>query len=230
MKRILLKLSGEALGDRAFSHEKTEFLVSEIVEAKQKTDIELAIVLGGGNIWRGRDSEEFGFNPADSDAIGMSATILNAAVFKRSLEKHGVKAKVFCPIEMPLLSTLHSTDKEKKILKKGKIVIFAGGTGAPFFTTDTTAVLRALEIEADAVFKGTKVDGVYSDDPNKNPNATKYDKLSYDEALEKNLKVMDGTAFALAKDKKMPIFVFNAFEKGSITRALLGENEGTWVR
>lgn len=230
MKRILLKLSGEALGLSGFSLENVNFLADEVLEAKKNTDTEIAIVLGGGNIWRGRDSKEFGFFPADSDAVGMGATILNAVVFKRILQKKGQKTRVYSPIEASLLAKKHNPDLEIESLEKGEIILLAGGTGSPFFTTDTTAVLRALEIRADAVFKGTKVSGVFDSDPNKNSDAKKYDSLTFQEALKKNLKVMDATAFALAKENEMPIFVFNAFEKGAILRAVRGEQEGTWVK
>jgi len=227
-KRILLKLSGELLGERAFEAEKVESLAEEI--AKTPANIELALVLGGGNIWRGRDAQHFSFPAAESDHIGMAATILNASVLQKCLQKKGKKVRVFSPLAFPLLSELHSVQKEKEALKKGEIIIFAGGTGAPFFTTDSAAVLRALEIEADLVLKGTKVDGIYSADPTKDPKAQKFEHISYLEALQKNLKIMDGTAFEMAKEHQLPLFVFNALVPGNIQKALQGKSEGSWVR
>ncbi len=229
MKRILLKLSGEALGERAFSSEKTQFLVSEIQQAR-KSDVQIAIVIGGGNIWRGRDSAEFGLASTDSDAIGMTATVLNAAVLKRSLEKSGASVRIFSPYPCMNLTEIHSPDAEISALESGDIVIFAGGTGNPFFTTDSAAVLRALEIRADAVFKGTKVSGVYDSNPEINPDAKKLENLTYSDALHQGLQIMDATAFALAQEKNLPLFIFNAFEKGNISGAIAGSVTGSWVR
>jgi len=229
MKRIVLKLSGEALGEVGFSAEKAQFLVSEIASAQKESDVQIAIVIGGGNIWRGRDSKEFGFPSANSDAIGMGATLLNAAVLKNALSLQGIKSQIFSPHPFSDIAQKHTIEEEITALEAGEIVIFAGGTGAPFFTTDSAAVLRGLEIQADAVFKGTKVSGVYDADPQKNPNAKKFNSISFTEALDKNLKIMDATAFALARENQLPIYVFDAFVKGGISSALCGDNGGTWI-
>lgn len=228
MKRYLLKISGEVFGSQGFDAEKAKSLAQEIKEARKYA--ELAVVLGAGNIWRGRESTAFGFPAAASDAIGMAATLLNAAVLRESLTQIGVPAKVFSPHTFTPFAHAHIIPEEQEFLASGGIVIFAGGTGAPFFTTDSAAVLRALEIEADAVLKGTKVDGVYSDDPEKNPDATRYDVLSYDEALKKDLKIMDATAFALARERSLPLFVFSLFGDQAIEKAAQREARGTWVQ
>ena len=226
MKTFLIKLSGEILGERGFDREKVAFFAREISTIKSA---KIAIVIGGGNLWRGRDATDFGFLPADSDAIGMNATILNAAILRNFLQKIGKKARVFSPFPVDRLSEKYSPDAAKAALKAGEIIFCAGGTGAPFFTTDSAAVLRALEIGADAVLKGTKVDGIFSADPMKNPDATRFSKISFSDALDKNLKIMDATAFALARENKMPIFVFNAFSKNALSDAISGKISGSWV-
>ncbi|QQS59900.1 uridine monophosphate kinase [Candidatus Peregrinibacteria bacterium] len=230
MTRYLLKISGEMLGETGFSSDKVSLLVEEIVLAKKVAGAEIAVVVGGGNIWRGRDSKAFGFSPAKSDRIGMGATVLNAAVLKEMFHSKNILADVFVPHAVPLLGKSHCIEDEIQSLKAGNIVLFAGGTGSPFFTTDSAAIVRALEIQADAVLKGTKVDGVYDEDPEKNPSAKRFDTLSYNDAIQMGLKVMDGTAFSLAREYKMPLFVFDAFQKGAISEAVQGRGRGTWVR
>ena len=227
MKRILLKLSGEVLGESAFDREKVEFFAHEIAKLE---GVEIAVVLGGGNIWRGRDATEFGFFPADSDAVGMAATVLNAAVLRNVLIKNGKSARVFSPFSVDRLSEKYSPDRAKSSLESGEIIFCAGGTGSPFFTTDSAAVLRALELQCDAVFKGTKVAGVFSEDPTKNPDAVYLPEITFSEALDQNLKIMDATAFALARENKMPIFIFDAFEQDALKNAFLGKARGSWVR
>lgn len=229
MKRVILKISGEALGDIGFSPEKSYALVQEIIKAKKNSKIEIAIVIGGGNIWRKRDSEGFAFAGSNSDAIGMGATVLNAAVLRNILVSFGVEASVFSPHPFSDIAQRHSVSDEREALLSGRVVIFAGGTGAPFFTTDSAAVVRALEIQADAVFKGTKVSGVYDSDPKKNPNARRFDSLSFTDALENDLQIMDATAFALARENNLPLFVFDAFAEDGIVNALSGKGAGTWV-
>jgi uridylate kinase len=229
MKRILLKLSGETLGENGFSLEKTKYLASEIKNAKD-IGVQIALVLGGGNIWRGRDNKQFGFFPAHSDAIGMMSTFLNALVLKNILTQMDVPSVIFSPDSFSGLTEKHNIEKEISALKSGKIVMFAGGTGAPFFTTDSAAVLRALEIRADAVLKGTKVNGIYESDPNTNPGAKKFKSLSFSKGIHLGLKVMDMTAFTLAKEHNLPIFVFRALQKNAISSVLTGKGEGTWVK
>ena len=230
MKRILLKISGEMLGENGFSAEKIKKLARQISKIRQKSDIEIAIVFGGGNLWRGRDCENFDFPRAESDKIGMTGTFLNAAIFSRTLENFSIEAKIFALQNFPLLSNQHDIAKEKLELKSGKIIIFAGGTGNPFFSTDSAAVLRALEIEAEAVFKITNVSGVFDCDPKKNKKAKKFDQISFSEAIEKKLKVMDQTAFLLAAEYKLPIFVFSGQKIENISEAIFGKVNGTWVR
>lgn len=231
MKRVVLKLSGEALGENAYSPNAIAEMVQEILSAKRENpQMQIALVLGGGNIWRGRESGGYGFHAADSDAIGMGATILNAGVLSRALQSEGLPSSVFSSHPLYGVAKEHNIQEEISALEKGEIVFLAGGTGAPFFTTDSAAVLRALEIRADAVLKGTKVNGVFESNPETNPEAKKFDTLSFTDALEKNLRIMDATAFALARENDLPIFVFNSFIKGNISAALQEKAEGTWVR
>ena len=229
-KRVLLKLSGEALmGAQTFGveHKACEHIASAIKEVYQ-LGIEIGIVVGGGNIFRGNQAEEFGFARTPADHIGMLATTINGLVLQQSLAAIGVESRV--------MSAMNDAVVEKYIwgqamhcLQRNTLVIFVGGTGNPYFTTDTAAALRASEIQAEILFKATKVDGVYDDDPKKNPNAKKYPELSYSEALIKKLNVMDGAALALCRENKMPIYVFNLFEPGSLKRALCKQEGGTLV-
>lgn len=231
MKRVVIKLSGEALGENAYEPQKIETITQEIVNAKKENPhVEIAIVVGGGNIWRGRESSGYGFHTADSDAIGMGATILNAGVLCRALQVKGQNATVFSSHSLYGVAKKHNIDAEIAALKNGNIVFLAGGTGAPFFTTDSAAVLRALEIRADAVLKGTKVDGVYNKNPEKDADAKKFDEISFSDALTKDLRIMDATAFALARENNLPIFIFHSFQKGNISAALQKKAIGTWVK
>ncbi len=231
MQRVLLKLSGEALGTTGYDQANVNNLAQEIATAYQDHQLELAVLVGGGNIWRGRDFTSFHFDAAYSDMIGMGATVLNSLVLAGALQQTGVGAKVFSALPLSADVHPHNIKAEKVSMQSGEIVIFAGGTGSPFFTTDSAAVLRALEIGADAVLKGTKVDGVYDSDPNKIPTAKRFDALTYDQALAQNLQIMDATAFALARENQLPVCVFNALQAGGIGNALSASSAtGTWVR
>lgn len=230
MTRYLLKLSGEALGESGFDAEKAAFFADEVLGAiAEQPRLQLAVLVGGGNLWRGRDAQAFGFPPAIADQVGIAALLLNAMVLTEMLRAKGAKARAFSPWSFGSAVELHDIAAEQAAMAHGEIVVFAGGTGNPFFTTDTAAVLRGLEIEADAVLKGTKVAGVFDADPQHNPSAQMYDRLGYDEALARDLRVMDGTAFALAREHGLPVFVFDAFTKGNITAALTGRATGTWI-
>ncbi len=231
MQRVLLKLSGEALGKAGFDAVAINILVAEIAEARKICTTELALLIGGGNIWRGRDAGAFAFDAAYADMIGMGATVLNALVLAGALRNANIPTTVFSSLPFSTDVQLHNISTEKKALAANEVIIFAGGTGCPFFTTDSAAVLRALEIGADAVLKGTKVDGVYDADPHKNPLAQKFSHLTFDEALAQELQIMDATAFALARENNLPIYVFDAFRANGIAEALADKNQtGTWVR
>jgi len=231
-QRILLKLSGESLmGKQSYGIDQDQltYYVEEIISAVN-LGTQVGIVIGGGNIFRGVQGEGKGFDRIDGDYMGMLATIMNSLALKSELEKHGKKAIVFSGIEIqPLCSKMHSKTAQY-FMEQGYVAIIAGGTGNPFFTTDSAAALRALEIKADILLKGTRVDGIYTADPEKHPDAVKYDSLTYNEAYEKNLNVMDMTAFTLCKENNMPILVFDVNEKGNLLKVLQGENLGTIVR
>lgn len=230
--RILLKVSGEVLtGERGFGIDPKVIrqIAQEIKEVK-RLGAEIAIVIGGGNIFRGVAASSKGMDPVSADYMGMLATVLNALALQDALEKIGVQTRVQTAIEMRELAEPYIRRKAIRHLEKGRVVIFAGGTGNPYFTTDTTASLRAMEIGAQVILKGTKVDGVYDSDPLKNPKAKKFEELSYLEVLKKQLKVMDATAISLCMDHKIPIIVFNLRRKGNIKRVLLGEKVGTQVK
>ena len=230
-KRVLLKLSGEALAGKdgyGINAEVLEKLADEIKEIYD-LGVEIAIVVGGGNIFRGIQGKSLKIDKATSDYMGMLATVINALALQNALEKKGIPTRVQSAIEMHQIAEPYIRRKAIRHLEKGRVVIFAAGTGNPFFTTDTAAALRAAEIGADILLKATKVDGIYDKDPNKNSNAKKYEKLSYKEALEKDIKVMDSTAFALCKDENIPILVFSIKEKGNLKKAILGEKVGTYV-
>ena len=229
-KRILLKLSGEALeGQEGFGidFDKAVEVCREIKEVKEKFNTEIAIVVGGGNFWRGRDNTYM--DRTDSDRIGMLATIMNAIVLKNAFKKLNVKAKVQSAIEMNRVVELYTKDKTMDYLKEGNIVIFAGGTNNPFFSTDTGSSLRASEIEADVILKATDVDGVYDKDPNKFDDAKMYKEITYDEVIIQNLKVMDLTAITMCRDNNIPIRVFNK-KRGNLEKVLSGEDIGTTVK
>ncbi len=229
--RILLKLSGEALmGDDAFGINRAtiERIVSE-VKGVAALGVQIGIVIGGGNIFRGVSQGAAGMDRATADYMGMLATVINALALQDALQKAGLTPRVQSAINIEPVVEPYIRGKTMRYLEEGKVVIFAAGTGNPFFTTDTAAALRGREMEADIVLKATKVDGVYTDDPNKNPAATRYDKITFDEAIIKHLKVMDATALALCRDQKLPICVFSIFKTGALKRVVMGEDEGTLV-
>ncbi len=230
--RVLLKLSGEALmGDAGFGIDPAvlDALCAQIKIA-QEANVQIAIVVGGGNIFRGLAASAKGMDRAQADYIGMIATVMNALALQDCLEKHGVFTRVMSAIEMQSVAEPYIRRRAIRHLEKGRAVIFAAGTGNPYFTTDTTAALRALEIGADCIMKATKVDGVYDSDPITNPDAVKFDELPYMEVLNRGLKVMDNTAISLCMDNDLPIIVFNIATDGNIVRALNGEHVGTIVR
>lgn len=231
-KRILLKLSGEILaGDKGYgiSTEKLENIASEIVEVS-KMGVEIAIVVGGGNIFRGISSVSMGIDRATADYVGMLATVMNAVIIQEILEKKGVQTRVLSALEIREIAETYIRRRALRHLEKGRIIIFAAGTGNPFFTTDTAAALRAAEIGADVLLKGTKVDGIYDKDPNIYPSAVKFKQLNFTEAIEKELKILDASAFSLCRDNNIPIIVFNVIEDGNIKRVIEGENIGTLVK
>jgi uridylate kinase len=225
--RILLKVSGEALkGDKEFGYDPDSVsnLVSHISTILNE-GVEVGLVVGAGNIWRGETGKNLGMEPVKADYMGMLATIMNSLSLKDAFERAGINCEVQTSTHMYPIAEPFDHSKAIKYLEEGRVVIFAGGTGHPFFTTDTAAALRALEIGAEAVLKATKVDGVYSDDPMKNPKAVRYDKITYDEALCQNLKIMDSTAFSLCKVNNMPIIVFNFSDPENLTKVLSGDTD-----
>ncbi len=230
-RRVLLKLSGESLGGPAGKGLDTEWLqrYAREVAAAARAGLQVAIVNGGGNIFRGLQGAERGFDRVDGDKMGMLATIINALALKIFIQQEGIEAEVFTSTPMEPYAKYYMRDDAVKLLERGGVALIAGGTGNPFFTTDSGAALRALEIRADALLKGTRVDGVYTADPEKDPTAVKYEQLSMAEAIAKKLKVMDQTAFALCSDNKMPIIVFDMNREGNLQRILAGEKVGTVV-
>jgi uridylate kinase len=231
-RRILLKLSGEALaGEEGYGIDSKvlDFIAEEIKEIYE-LGVEIAIVIGGGNIFRGIQGAAKGMERASADYMGMLATVLNALSLQYALEKLGVNTRVQTAIEMKELAEPYIRRRAIRHLEKGRIVIFAAGTGNPFFTTDTAAALRAMEIGAEVILKATKVDGVYTADPLLNPQAERFKELSYLDVLQKQLRVMDSTAVSLCMDNNLPIIVFNLREKGNMKRILLGEDIGTIVK
>ncbi|MBW7946714.1 MAG: UMP kinase [Sphingomonadaceae bacterium] len=231
-KRILLKLSGEALmGDQSFGiNTATVTRVADEVRIAKEAGFELCLVVGGGNIFRGLAAADQGFDRASADYMGMLATVMNALAVQNSLERMGVDTRVQSAIPMSSVCEPYIRRRAVRHMEKGRIVIFAAGTGNPFFTTDTAAALRAAEMQCDALFKGTSVDGVYNADPKKDKSATRYDSLSYDKVLADNLKVMDASAVALCRENAIPIVVFNIREHGNLARVLAGEGVSTIVR
>jgi uridylate kinase len=229
--RVLLKLSGEALmgGDAYGINRGTiESMVAQVAEAV-RMGVELAIVIGGGNIFRGVALGAAGMDRATADYMGMLATVMNSLALQDALRAAGVQARVQSALKIEQVVEPYIRPKALRYLEEGKVVIFAAGTGNPFFTTDTAAALRGAEIGAQVVLKATKVDGVYSADPKKDPTATRYRSISFDEVIARDLRVMDATAFALCRDQKLPIKVFSIFKAGALRRVLLGEDEGTLV-
>ncbi len=230
-KRVIIKLSGEALaGEQAFGLESNTLnsLADQIAEISN-LGVEVAAVVGGGNIWRGVTGAKRGIDRATADYMGMLATVINALALQDVLESHGVDTRVMSAIEMREVAEPYIKRRAIRHLEKGRVVIFAAGTGNPFFSTDTTAALRAAEIEAEAILMAKKVDGVYDSDPKLNPNAKRFDELTFLEVLNKGLKVMDSTAISLCMDNNIPIQVFNINENGNMMKAVLGEKIGTFV-
>ncbi len=230
-KRILLKLSGEALmGDDAFGINRAtiERIVEEVAEVT-RLGVEVAVVIGGGNIFRGVAGGSVGMDRATADYMGMLATVMNSLALGDAFGKAGVTARVMSAIAIEQVVEPYVRPKALQYLEEGKVVVFAAGTGNPFFTTDTAAALRGAEIGAQIVLKATKVDGIYSADPKKDPSATLYHQISFDEAISRQLEVMDATAFALCRDQKLPIKVFSIFKPGALRSVVLGEDEGTLV-
>ncbi|HEV7231748.1 MAG TPA: UMP kinase [Bacteroidia bacterium] len=230
-KRILLKLSGEALmGSKQFGIDPAVLAqYAEEVKAVSKAGVEIAIVIGGGNIFRGIQAAEGGMDRVQGDYMGMLATVINSMALQSALEMIGVDTRLQSAIKMEEICETFIRRKAVRHLEKGRVVIFGAGTGNPYFTTDTAATLRGIEIEADVILKGTRVDGIYDADPEKNKNAVKYETLSFTEAYEKNLSVMDMTAFTLCKENKLPILVFNMNQKGNLMNVVEGQKVGTLV-
>jgi uridylate kinase len=229
--RILLKLSGESLAGNG-NHGISDSVLEEY--SRQVTDIintgcEIAIVIGGGNIFRGLSGTESGFDRVKGDQMGMLATVINSIALESAITRIGGKAKVFTSIRMEPVGELYNRDKVLEAMKNKTVCILAGGTGNPFFTTDTAAALRAVEIGADVLLKGTRVDGVYTADPEKDPKAVKYDKVSFEDVINKRLKIMDSTAFTMCRDNNMPLIVFNMDKTGNLKKLILGEKIGTIV-
>ena len=231
-KRILLKLSGEALmGEKQYGIDPAVTAqIAKDVKDIQQLGVETAIVIGGGNIFRGLAASSRGMDRASGDYMGMLATVINALALQDALEQNGVVTRVMSAIEMRAVAEPFIRRRAIRHLEKGRAVIFAAGTGNPYFTTDTAAALRAMEIRATVIMKATKVDGIYSADPMKDPTATRYDTISYLEVLEKRLQVMDATAISLCMDNQLPILVFNLRTPGNLRRAVLGESIGSVVK
>ena len=230
-KKILLKLSGEALmGDQEFGI-SSDVIASYAKQIKEIVDlgVEVSIVIGGGNIFRGISGAAQGVDRVTGDHMGMLATVINSLALQNSIEKLGVHTRVQTAIEMPKIAEPFIKRRAQRHLEKGRVVIFGAGTGNPYFTTDTAAALRAIEMETDVVIKATKVDGIYDKDPVKFADAKKYEKVTYNEVLAKDLKVMDATAISLCRENKLPIIVFNSLVEGNLKKVVMGENIGTTV-
>lgn len=230
-KRILLKLSGESLmgtQDYGISPDMLAQYASEIKQAKEE-GAEIGVVIGGGNIFRGLQGAAKGMDRVQGDYMGMLATVINSMALQAELEKQGVKTELLGGLAIEPICKESSRTRMKQALEEGKVVLIGGGTGNPYFTTDTASSLRAIEMQADAILKGTRVDGIYTADPEKDPNATKYSSLTYEEALNKQLKIMDLTAFALCRENNMPIYVFDMNKKGNLIKVIKGEHIGTIV-
>jgi uridylate kinase len=230
-RRILLKLSGEALGGKGsmgIASDAVQETARQIAEVRE-LGVQIVIVVGGGNIFRGVSGSEQGIDRATGDYMGMLATVINGLALQDALEKIGIETRVQSAISMPQVAESFIRRRAMRHLEKGRVVVFGGGTGNPFFSTDTAAALRANEIGAEVILKATKVDGIYDCDPAKNPNAKKYDQIPYIEALQKQLKVMDSTAFSMCMDNKMPIIVFDLFKSHNLRRVVMGEKVGTLV-
>jgi len=228
-KRVLLKLSGEALmGEDSYGINRAviERIVAEIGEVVAM-GVQVAVVIGGGNIFRGLAPAAAGMDRVTADYMGMLATVMNAMALQDAMKRLGLDSRVQSALNLEQVAEPYIRGKALRYLEEGKVVIFGAGTGNPFFTTDTAAALRGVEMNAEVVIKATKVDGIYTADPKKDPTATRYAKLTFDEAISKNLQVMDATALTLCRDQKMPIIVFNIFKDGALKRVILGQEEGT---
>ena len=230
-KRVLLKLSGEALAPEEGQgiDPAAAKMISEQIKSCVQLGANLAIVIGGGNIWRGKVGLELGMDRATADYMGMLATVMNSLALMDALENIGVTTRVQTSIEMRAIAEPYIRRRALRHIEKDRVVIFAGGTGNPYFTTDTAAALRAVEMNAELLIKATKVDGIYDSDPKKNPDAVKFEHLTYLEALSKQLQVMDATAISLCMENHMPLMVLNLWEEGSLQKALMGEKVGTLV-
>ncbi len=231
-KRILLKMSGEVLGNKKDAKSIDPAILNDVagrIKEIVEMGVEVAVVVGGGNIFRGISGAEGGIDRSSGDYMGMLATIINSLALQNSLEGVGVDTRVMTAISMPRVAEPFILRRALRHLEKGRVVIFGGGTGNPYFSTDSASALRASEIEADILLKATKVDGIYSSDPVKNEDAVRYEKLTYNEALSKSLKVMDGAAFSLCMENNIPIIVLDFFDHGSIAAAVRGEKIGTMV-
>jgi uridylate kinase len=231
-RRILLKLSGEALmagRSHGIDPKRLNDYIEEIMEVSHM-GIQVGIVIGGGNIFRGITGVEAGFDRVKGDYMGMLATVINGLALQSAFQSKGCKARHFTAIRMEPVAEFYGKSKVLEALERNEIVIFSAGTGNPFFTTDTAAALRAVEMEADVVLKGTRVDGIYSSDPEKDPDADKYDELTFSEALKLELKILDQTAFAMCKENDLPIVVFNMNNRGNLKKLLSGEKVGTLVK
>lgn len=229
--RILLKLSGEALGSSAGNgiDPQQALAIAQRVKEVREMGVDVAIVIGAGNLWRGKQGIDLGMDRATADYMGMLATVMNGLALMDALESLNVVTRVQSAIEMRSVAEPYIRRRAIRHMEKGRVVIFGGGTGNPYFSTDTAAALRAMEIDADVVIKATKVDGVYDSDPKTNPNATKFDELSYIETLNRRLEVMDSTAISLCMENKLPILVLNLFDPTALRKALIGEKVGTLV-
>jgi uridylate kinase len=230
-KRILLKLSGESLTGKDSYGIDPEHLAKYAEQVKEIHDmgVEIGIVIGGGNIFRGLAGSQQGFDRVKGDQMGMLATVINSLALSSALEKIGVKTRVLTAIRMEPIGEFYNKWKAIEAMQEGRVCIFSAGTGSPYFTTDTGSSLRGVEIEADAMLKGTRVDGIYTADPEKDPTATKFDDITYDEVLARNLKVMDLSAVVMCKDNNLPIYVFNMDTYGNLKKVLSGEEIGTYV-
>ena len=230
-KRVILKLSGEALsGEVGYGLEEDVLtsMAEQVVELVQ-SGVQVAIVVGGGNIWRGITGAKRGIDRATADYMGMLATVINSLALQDAIEAQGIDTRVLTAIEMREVAEPYIKRRAIRHLEKGRVVIFGAGTGNPYFSTDTAAALRAAEMDVDAILMAKKVDGVYDDDPRKNPNAHKFDSLKYIDVLNQGLKVMDSTAISLCMDNNIPLVVFDMMTKGNMKRAAMGENIGTYV-
>jgi uridylate kinase len=229
--RILLKLSGEALlGKNSYGIDNDRLVVyAEEIKEIHKQGVEIAIVIGGGNIFRGLSGSKDGIDRVQADYMGMLATVINGLALQNALENIDIPTRLQSAIKMESIAEPFIKRKATRHLEKGRVVIFASGTGNPYFTTDSAAVLRAIEINADVILKGTRVDGIYNEDPEKNKEAIKFDDISFEDSISKGLKIMDTTAFTLSKENKLPIIVFDMNTKGNLTKVIMGEKIGTKV-